>query len=189
MAQSCSAAFRRLRLVNNSHGIYGGRQPRTERYSVGISSRGVFGTTERDVGYLMENNYRYTKVLCDWAVSHSARFVYASSAATYGDGSNGMIDDEAKIESLRPLNAYGYSKQLFDRHAKQRGLFPVSSALSISTSTDQMNGTKEICEALSIRHSTRSAKLARFDSSKVTSRRLETASRSETFCTSRMPLI
>lgn len=80
-------------------------------------------TTERDVGYLMENNYRYTKVLCDWAVSHGARFVYASSAATYGDGSKGMIDDEATIESLRPLNAYGYSKQLFDRHAKRRGLF------------------------------------------------------------------
>ena len=79
-------------------------------------------TTERDVGYLMENNYRYTKVLCDWAVSHGARFVYASSAATYGDGSNGMIDDEARIETLRPLNAYGYSKQLFDHHAKQRGL-------------------------------------------------------------------
>jgi ADP-L-glycero-D-manno-heptose 6-epimerase len=80
-------------------------------------------TTERDLGYLMENNYQYTKILCDWAVSHSARFVYASSAATYGDGSHGMIDDEAKIESLRPLNAYGYSKQLFDRHAKLRGLF------------------------------------------------------------------
>jgi len=80
-------------------------------------------TTERDLGYLMENNYRYTKILSDWAVSHRGRFVYASSAATYGDGSNGMIDDEAKIEWLRPLNAYGYSKQLFDRHAKRRGLF------------------------------------------------------------------
>jgi ADP-L-glycero-D-manno-heptose 6-epimerase len=80
-------------------------------------------TTERDAGYLMENNYRYTKTLCDWAVPHNARFVYASSAATYGSGANGMIDDEAKIESLRPLNAYGYSKQLFDRHAKERGLF------------------------------------------------------------------
>jgi ADP-L-glycero-D-manno-heptose 6-epimerase len=80
-------------------------------------------TTERDAGYLMENNYRYTKVLCEWATAHRARFVYASSAATYGDGANGMNDDEAKIESLRPLNAYGYSKQLFDIHAKKRGLF------------------------------------------------------------------
>ena len=42
-------------------------------------------TTERDLGYLMENNYRYTKVLCDWAVPRGVRFVYASSAATYGD--------------------------------------------------------------------------------------------------------
>ncbi len=79
-------------------------------------------TTERDAGYLMENNYRYTRVLCDWATAHNARFVYASSAATYGDGANGMDDDESKIESLRPLNGYGYSKQLFDLHAKQRGL-------------------------------------------------------------------
>ena len=80
-------------------------------------------TTELDAGYLMENNYRSTKVLCDWALPRGARFVYASSAATYGDGVNGMMDDEDKIESLRPLNPYGYSKQIFDRHAKQRALF------------------------------------------------------------------
>ena len=80
-------------------------------------------TTELDAGYLMENNYRYTKALCDWALTQGARFVYASSAATYGDGAKGMMDDEGKIESLRPLNAYGYSKQIFDRHANQRALF------------------------------------------------------------------
>jgi ADP-L-glycero-D-manno-heptose 6-epimerase len=80
-------------------------------------------TTELDAGYLMENNYRYTKTLCDWALSRSARFVYASSAATYGDGATGMKDDEDKVESLRPLNPYGYSKQVFDRHAKKRALF------------------------------------------------------------------
>jgi len=78
-------------------------------------------TTERDVGYLMQNNYQYTAVLCDWAMRSKARFVYASSAATYGDGSVGMKDDESSIESLRPLNAYGYSKQLFDLHARKRG--------------------------------------------------------------------
>jgi ADP-L-glycero-D-manno-heptose 6-epimerase len=80
-------------------------------------------TTELDVGYLMENNYRYTKILCDWALPRNTRFVYASSAATYGDGVNGMIDDEANIESLRPLNAYGYSKQIFDCYAKKGALF------------------------------------------------------------------
>ena len=80
-------------------------------------------TTELDAGYLMENNYGYTKILCDWALPRNARFVYASSAATYGDGANGMLDNEANIESLRPLNAYGYSKQIFDCHAKHRALF------------------------------------------------------------------
>jgi ADP-L-glycero-D-manno-heptose 6-epimerase len=49
-------------------------------------------TTEQDAGYLMENNYLYTRELCDWALRHGARFVYASSAATYGDGSRGMLD-------------------------------------------------------------------------------------------------
>jgi ADP-L-glycero-D-manno-heptose 6-epimerase len=80
-------------------------------------------TTELDAGYLMENNYRYTKMLCDWALPRNARFVYASSAATYGDGANGMLDNEANIDSLRPLNAYGFSKQIFDCHAKHRALF------------------------------------------------------------------
>jgi ADP-L-glycero-D-manno-heptose 6-epimerase len=79
-------------------------------------------TTERDVGYLMENNYRYTAILCDWALRANSRFIYASSAATYGDGSMGMQDDESSLESLRPLNAYGYSKQLFDLYARRRGL-------------------------------------------------------------------
>ena len=79
-------------------------------------------TTERDAGYLMENNYRYTAILCDWALRGNARFVYASSAATYGDGSMGMKDDESNIQSLRPLNAYGYSKQLFDLRARNHGL-------------------------------------------------------------------
>lgn len=78
-------------------------------------------TTEEDVGYLMENNYRYTVTLCEWALRRRARFVYASSAATYGDGSRGMRDDARQLESLRPLNPYGYSKHLFDLHAARRG--------------------------------------------------------------------
>jgi ADP-L-glycero-D-manno-heptose 6-epimerase len=78
-------------------------------------------TTELDAGYLMDNNYGYTRDLCEWALNQHARFVYASSAATYGDGAQGMLDDESRIELLRPLNAYGYSKQIFDLHAKKRG--------------------------------------------------------------------
>ncbi len=77
-------------------------------------------TTEMDAGYLMENNYRYTRTLCEWALGQGARFVYASSAATYGDGSVGM-EDTGDILPLRPLNAYGYSKQLFDLVALREG--------------------------------------------------------------------
>ncbi|HEY0791741.1 MAG TPA: ADP-glyceromanno-heptose 6-epimerase [Chthoniobacterales bacterium] len=78
-------------------------------------------TTELDAGYLMQNNFEYTKFLCGWALRHRMRFVYASSAATYGDGAQGMDDDETQLDRLRPLNAYGYSKHLFDLHARQNG--------------------------------------------------------------------
>jgi ADP-L-glycero-D-manno-heptose 6-epimerase len=78
-------------------------------------------TTERDASYLIRNNFEFTKDLAAWALAKNTRFVYASSAATYGDGSAGMEDGDAKIESLRPLNMYGYSKQLFDLYAKRGG--------------------------------------------------------------------
>ncbi|MFU8893841.1 MAG: ADP-glyceromanno-heptose 6-epimerase [Luteolibacter sp.] len=80
-------------------------------------------TTERDASYLMENNTRYTKRLCEWALAGDRRFVYASSAATYGDGSRGMNDGIDALETLRPLNMYGYSKHLFDLYAKRNGWF------------------------------------------------------------------
>lgn len=75
-------------------------------------------TTERDAGYLLRNNFEYTKTLAHWAVSNDARFVYASSAATYG-GLESELSDEADLYSLRPLNGYAYSKQLFDLYAKR----------------------------------------------------------------------
>lgn len=74
-------------------------------------------TTETNAAYIFENNYAYTKSLCRWALSTGARFVYASSAATYGDGSAGMDDKREDIHVYRPLNLYGYSKQLFDLYA------------------------------------------------------------------------
>jgi len=77
-------------------------------------------TTERDASHLMRNNYEFTKDLAEWSLAHDARFVYASSAATYGDGTRGMSDTGA-LEPLRPLNAYGYSKHLFDLHAQRAG--------------------------------------------------------------------
>ena len=78
-------------------------------------------TTERDSAYLMRNNYEYTKQLAHWAVEHRVRFVYASSAATYGS-LEALLSDEIPLEELRPLNAYGYSKQLFDLYAQRTGL-------------------------------------------------------------------
>jgi ADP-L-glycero-D-manno-heptose 6-epimerase len=71
----------------------------------------------------MKNNYEYSKVLARWATDAGIRFIYASSAATYGDGSKGFSDNEEKIHELRPLNMYGHSKQLFDLWAQRAGLF------------------------------------------------------------------
>ncbi len=77
-------------------------------------------TLERNATYLVHNNFEFTKRLAHWSLAHDARFVYASSAATYGDGREGMNDvvrDARDLQRLRPLNAYGYSKQLFDQYA------------------------------------------------------------------------
>ena len=79
-------------------------------------------TTETDATYLVHNNFEYTKTLAELAVAKGIRFIYASSAATYGDGEQGYKDDESQIEKLRPLNMYGYSKQMFDLWAKKNGL-------------------------------------------------------------------
>ena len=79
-------------------------------------------TVETNADYLLENNYRYTIGLAAWALERNVRFIYASSAATYGDGSHGFSDDEALLESLRPINMYAYSKHLADLWMKQNGV-------------------------------------------------------------------
>ncbi len=79
-------------------------------------------TTESDCSYLVKNNYEFSKLLAGWAIEQQARFIYASSAATYGDGAQGFVDDESAIETLQPLNMYGYSKQMFDLWCKRQGL-------------------------------------------------------------------
>ena len=80
-------------------------------------------TTETDADYLLSNNYHYTRTLCEWALDCDARFITASSAATYGDGALGYCDEDAVTPTLRPLNMYGYSKQMFDEWALGRGLY------------------------------------------------------------------
>ena len=81
-------------------------------------------TTERDFDYLWNNNFEYTKTLWNYCAEKQISFIYASSAATYGDGEQGF-DDKKDIDLLRPLNGYGYSKQLFDQWVKhQVKVFP-----------------------------------------------------------------
>ena len=79
-------------------------------------------TTETNAGYLLDNNTHYTRELCEWCLAKGARFVYASSAATYGDGAQGYSDADAATPSLVPLNMYGMSKHLFDLWALRNGV-------------------------------------------------------------------
>lgn len=79
-------------------------------------------TIESNESYLENNNTEYTKTLCNWAVSQGARFIYASSAATYGNGSEGYCDDETLLNRYRPLNLYGMSKHKFDLWAQKQDL-------------------------------------------------------------------
>lgn len=72
-------------------------------------------TTETNIDYLINNNYKYSKSLAKYALKNKVPFIYASSAATYGDGSRGFEDDESSIEKLMPMNGYGYSKHIFDK--------------------------------------------------------------------------
>ena len=82
----------------------------------------ISATTERDGDALMTNNFRLSKVFWDQCAREEIPLIYASSAATYGDGAQGFEDDPdpAHLASLRPLNGYGWSKHLFDRWALKR---------------------------------------------------------------------
>jgi len=74
-------------------------------------------TTEQDANYLINNNTLYTKELALYAINNNLNFYYASSAATYGDGKQGYNDDESNLNTLKPINMYGYSKHIFDQWA------------------------------------------------------------------------
>lgn len=71
-------------------------------------------TTEKDADFLMSNNTGFSIEVCRFALEHGERFINASSAATYGNGAQGFSDCRTGIRNLKPLNMYGYSKQLFD---------------------------------------------------------------------------
>ena len=91
-----------------------------KKYTHTIHMGACSSTTETNASYLIQNNFEYTKILCEYSLFNEADFIYASSAATYGDGANGY-DDRMDISQLRPLNMYGYSKHMFDLYARQKG--------------------------------------------------------------------
>jgi ADP-L-glycero-D-manno-heptose 6-epimerase len=81
-------------------------------------------TMETDADYLLNNNYRYSVKLAEYALKNEIRFIYASSAATYGNGLKGFHDGASPaIFELEPLNMYGFSKQLFDQWLLNQGAF------------------------------------------------------------------
>ena len=87
------------------------------RVSAIVHMGAISTTTETDVDLIVERNIRSTLDLWNWATRHQARFIYASSGATYGDGAQGFVDDDDPdaLARLKPLNPYGWSKHLVDR--------------------------------------------------------------------------
>jgi len=91
------------------------------RFSAAFHLGACSATTEMNVAYLADNNTAYTRELAAWALARDTRFIYASSAATYGDGSRGMDDRNDDLMRLHPLNPYGDSKHFFDLLAQRDG--------------------------------------------------------------------
>jgi ADP-L-glycero-D-manno-heptose 6-epimerase len=95
-----------------------GLMPWLERHQVEavIHLGAISDTTATEADQIIETNFRLSLRLLDWCTANHVRFIYASSAATYGDGTLGFVDDNAyaALTALRPLNLYGWSKHLFD---------------------------------------------------------------------------
>ena len=90
-----------------------------ERIEAVVHMGAISSTTEPDADLILRTNFILSRDLWDWCAIRGSRMIYASSAATYGDGETGFNDDDDadSLSQLRPLNAYGYSKMLFDRYA------------------------------------------------------------------------
>jgi ADP-L-glycero-D-manno-heptose 6-epimerase len=99
--------------------LFGQLERHADRVSAVVHMGAISSTTELDSDLILRTNFSLSRDLWDWCASHESRLIYASSAATYGDGSEGFEDDDslAAISRLQPLNAYGYSKKLFDQYA------------------------------------------------------------------------
>ena len=106
-------------------------------------------TTEADATYLIKNNFNYGKALTDYCERIGARMIYASSAATYGDGEEGFLDNETALLKLRPLNKYGYSKQIFDQYLLRTDRFahPAGGASFVGVKYSNVFGPNEYHKA------------------------------------------
>ncbi len=106
-------------------------------------------TTEVDATYLIKNNFDFGKELTSYCERTGTRMIYASSAATYGDGEVGFIDDENALLQLRPLNKYGYSKQIFDQYLLRTNRFtqPANGASFIGVKYSNVFGPNEYHKA------------------------------------------
>jgi ADP-L-glycero-D-manno-heptose 6-epimerase len=112
-ADYCEADVLRRRIAGNPDAL--------GRVSTVFHLGACSSTTENDAAYLDDNNLAYTRELAEWSLRQGARFIYASSAATYGDGTAGMDDKDENLARLHPLNLYGDSKQNFDLLAQREG--------------------------------------------------------------------
>lgn len=108
--------------IISKHQLFDWLKGREQAIEAFIHLGACSSTVEKNASYLLENNYQYTLKLAEYALENDHRFIYASSAATYGDGAEGFDDDHDKLPQLHPLNMYGYSKHLFDLWALQQGV-------------------------------------------------------------------
>jgi ADP-L-glycero-D-manno-heptose 6-epimerase len=104
------------------HSLFEWLKGRESEISAFIHLGACSDTLEQNEAYLLDNNTWYTQRLAEYALKNGQRFIYASSAATYGDGAEGFSDDHELLERLKPLNLYGKSKHLFDLWAKHQGV-------------------------------------------------------------------
>lgn len=103
----------------SKHTFFSWLEGRESEISAVVHLGACSDTMETNADYLMDNNVRFSIRLAEWALSHQKRFIYASSAATYGNGSRGFEDHEESLEELAPINMYAFSKHLFDLWMKQ----------------------------------------------------------------------
>jgi ADP-L-glycero-D-manno-heptose 6-epimerase len=121
---------REKNLANKSFSQYIGKREFIESVRSNALPKGIdavvhlgacSSTTEKNVEYLRENNFEYSRLLAEYCIARDIRYIYASSAATYGDGSFGYDDDISRLEQLKPLNPYGQSKHDMDLWARGSG--------------------------------------------------------------------